>query len=265
MSKQNREHWEQICANTAIQMLEHIKPYVTPISRVLSDEEGEHLGSGSYFEIEWKKYIITNEHVARHLSNNSLTHQFFENEAIIKLTNPAYAESAPVDVAISRIEESSWNICDHKALAIPFNRFAQKHAPIQHELLFFAGYSGERSKFLFGHLIIPGTPYLTQECPFPIAVSEADSQFHFALHYRPDLATSIDGSSHLPDPHGFSGSLVWDTKRVKCLQKGKEWSPELAEVTGIVWAWPSSEACILVTKAEHLKINEITSVETENA
>ncbi len=261
MNKADLKHWEQICADTAIQMLEHIKPFVTPISRVLSEDEGEHLGSGSYFEIEGNKYIITNEHVAKHLNNNPLTHQFYNNDHIFKLTNPAVAEPAPIDVAISRIEEKSWNFCDHEALAIPFNRFAKKHSPLQSELLFFAGYSGEQSKFLFGHLITPGTPYLTQECPFPYGVDEADPNFHFSLHYSPDLAKSIDGRSHLPDPHGFSGSLIWDTKRVAYLQAGKKWRPELAEVTGIAWGWPSSDACILATKIEYLKVSEIVNVE----
>jgi len=265
MNQLDLKQWEQISADTAIQMLEHIKPFITPISRVLSENEGEHLGSGSYFEIEANKYIITNEHVAKHLNNNSLTHQFYNNDHIFRLTNPAFADPAPIDVAISRIEEKNWNFCAHEALAIPFNRFAKKHAPFKYELLFFAGYSGERSKFLFGHLIAPGTPYLTQEGPFPNGVDEANPNFHFSLHYSPDLAKNIDDSSHLPDPHGFSGSLIWDTKRVTCLQAGKEWSPELAEVTGIVWGWPSSDASILATKVEHLKVREIANVEEGNA
>ena len=265
MSELDQDKWERICADTATQMIEQVKPYLIPISRVLSAEEGELLGSGAYFAANQNKYIITNEHVAKHLANNSLTHQFFENENIIRLTKPVYAEAAPADVAISRIEQTSWNICEHGALAIPIKRFAEKHAPVQHELLFFAGYSGERSKFLFGHLITPGTPYLTQECQFPSSVLEADSRFHFSLHYPPDLAKSIDGSSHLPYPHGFSGSLVWDTKRVACYQAGEEWNPGMAIVTGIVWGWPSSEACILATKVEHMGLSQLMNKEAGNA
>ena len=62
------------------------------------------------------------------------------------------------------------------------------------------------------------------------------------------------------DPHGFSGSLVWDTKFISCRQKGKEWRPELAKITGIVWGWPSASACILATKVEHLKIAELKAI-----
>ncbi|MEX9522689.1 hypothetical protein AB7Y45_25780, partial [Escherichia coli] len=80
---------------------------------------------------------------------------------------------------------------------------------------------------------------------------------HFSLFYPPDLAKSVDGTSHLPDPHGFSGSLVWDTKRVACLLENKAWEPSMAEVTGIVWGWPSSSACILATKVDKLMLPDI--------
>ncbi|RZG06794.1 hypothetical protein EXT48_07460 [Pseudoalteromonas sp. CO348] len=265
MTKSKEEKWQEICADTAKRMIVHVQPYLSPISRVLSEKEGEHLGSGSYIEVEGKKYIITNEHVAKHLSTHSLTHQFKENDSVLRLTKPVVAEAAPVDVAISEIPDSSWSLVEHSGLTIPEERFAATHSPAEHECLFFAGYSGERSKFLFEHLITPGTPYLTQQCPFPQTVKEADEEFHFSLFYPPDLATSIDGTSHLPDPHGFSGSLVWDTKRVACLKAGVEWSPEMAEVTGIVWGWPSSEACILATKVEHINLKALISQEVENA
>lgn len=265
MTKSEQERWQEICADTAKRMIAHVQPYLSPISRVLSEQEGEHLGSGSYIEAEGKKYIITNEHVAKHLATHSLTHQFNENDQILRLTKPMVAEKAPIDVAISKIPESSWRLVEHSALAIPEEQFADVHSPVEHECLFFAGYSGERAKFLFGHLITRGTPYLTQQCPFPQSVEEADEEYHFSLFYPPDLATSIDGTSHLPDPHGFSGSLVWDTKRVACLQAGTEWSPEMAEVTGIVWGWPSAEGCILATRVEHINLKALFSQEVKNA
>ncbi|HCG7555402.1 TPA: hypothetical protein NJ381_004690 [Vibrio parahaemolyticus] len=259
------EEWNEICADVSIQMAEHIKQYVTPISKVLSPDSGKHLGSGSYIEIDQRKYLITNEHVAKHLKTNSLTHKFWNDETIIKLTNPVVSLGHPVDVAISEIEESSWSVSNHESLPIPFGRISKEHAAVEHELLFFAGYSGERANFYFGFLNTPGTPYLTQEMPFPENVAEADPNYHFALHYSPDKATSVDGTSSLPDPHGFSGSLVWDTKYVACMQSGKEWCPEMAEVTGIAWGWPSSEACILVTKIEHLNITQLVQASIENA
>jgi hypothetical protein len=261
MNEAEREQWEKMCAETVNKMIEHVQPYLSPISRVLSENEGEHLGSGSYMKFKESKYLITNEHVARYLDAHSLTHQFSGDENILRLNKPAIAEPAPVDVAISEIPNSSWCLFEHAASAIPYDRFAQYHNPTRHELLFFAGYSGERAKFLFGHLITRGTPYLTQECPFPSDVKGADPNFHFSLFYPPDLAKSIDGTSHLPDPHGFSGSLVWDTKFVACLEAGIEWNPQMAKVTGIVWGWPSSAACILATKVERIDFDKLASHE----
>lgn len=258
----DQNEWNKICADVVKQMIDHLQPCLSPISRVLSHEEGEHLGSGAYIESEQKKLLITNNHVAKHFANNSLTHSYFQCEDIFRLTNPFIFEPHPVDVAISRISESSWSMVEHSGVAIPSSRFATKHEPIEHELLFFAGYSGERARFLFGNLITRGTPYLTQECDFPTNIDTADQNFHFALFYPPDLATSIDGKSHLPDPHGFSGSLVWDTKRVACHKKGEKWSPEMAQVTGIVWGWPSSAACILATKVQHLNLNTLMNKAT---
>jgi hypothetical protein len=262
VTEMTQEIWQGICADTATKMIKHIQPFLTPISVTISEDEGKHLGSGSYFEIENKTFVITNEHVAKYSNRNVLTHQFHNKEDILKIIKPFSYEAAPVDVAISEIPGSSWKQSKHSAQAIPFSRIANSHSPEEHECLFFAGYSGERSKFLFGHLITPGTPYLTQECQFPTDVDEADCQYHFSLFYPPDLAVSVDGASHLPDPHGFSGSLVWDTKRVACLNADKEWSPDMAVVTGIVWGWPSSSACILATKIEHIDFDALTRVET---
>jgi hypothetical protein len=259
------EEWNEICKEVSVSMADHVKSYVTPISRVISDIKGEHLGSGSYFELDGEKFLITNEHVAKHLENSPLTHKFWSNDNILKLTNPSIASTYPVDVAISKIDDNNWNAIKHESLAIPFDRFAKSHQTAHRELLFFAGYSGERANFCFSFMNTAGTPYLTQEMSFPDHVSEANPDFHFSLPYSPEKAVSVDGSSRLPNPHGFSGSLVWDTKVVACINEGKEWHPELAEVTGIVWGWPSAAACILATKVEHFDLTTLKNVQSSKA
>ena len=45
-------------------MSEHVGPYTTTLSAVLSPEEGEHVGTGSYVCLDGKPYLFTNEHVA---------------------------------------------------------------------------------------------------------------------------------------------------------------------------------------------------------
>lgn len=251
------EKWNDLCSEAASQMRSHVLPFLTPISRALSDEYGEQHGSGSYIQADGGVFLITNEHVACRSGGYPLTHQFWNSENVYRVQHSWASERYPVDVAACRIDDPVWIHDNHDALGIPIRRFAETHAPEDRELLFFAGYSGDRSKFLFGHLFAPGTPYLTQKIATPDDVPEANDEYHFALPYNPARAVSVDGSSELPTPPGFSGSLVWDTKRVACLQRGMQWTPEMAEVTGIVWGWPSSEGCILATKVEHIELHDL--------
>lgn len=259
LKAETREAWDRLCKEVASQMRDHILPFSTPISRALSDDYGEHHGSGSYLRNEDGIFLITNDHVANRSRGYPLTHQFWGSENVYRVRHSWASKPSPVDIAACRIDESVWTYSDHNAQAISVSRFSRNHDPEDRELLFFAGYSGDRSRFLFEHLLAPGTPYLTQEIPLPDNVPEADGLYHFALPYKPDKAVSVDGSSELPRPPGLSGSLVWDTKCVSCMNSGMEWSPLKAEVTGIVWGWPSSEGCILATRVERIALQEILS------
>ena len=52
-------------------MIEEIKGFTTPISRVIEHDYGELEGSGSYVEIDGGKFLVTNEHVAARRSTHS--------------------------------------------------------------------------------------------------------------------------------------------------------------------------------------------------
>lgn len=71
----------------------------------------------------------------------------------------------------------------------------------------FQSYKGAQVPFLFDILITNATSFSCQEVDLPSDDDRFNSRFHFALDYRPDLATSLDGRD-LPLPNGFSGSLV---------------------------------------------------------
>lgn len=245
--------WTRLCAETTRAMRAHVMPFVTPISRILSEEEGRLEGTGSYLSWQGRVLLVTNEHVARARLEHPLAHQFHGSDEIHRLTEPFFAEEHPVDVAACAIKPEVWAAPGHAAQAIPESRVADRHDPAEGELLFLAGYAGQRSVFSFGHLVSRGTPYLTQQCALPDD-PRCDAAFHFALHYWPDQAeVASDERAELPVPPGLSGSLVWDTRRMACLGRGEEWRPELAVVTGIVWGWPSSDACLIATRGENLK------------
>lgn len=258
MPEITESHWEQICVETAARMRDYVKQYLSPISIAHSATHGEHLGSGAYCELEAKRYLITNEHVAKHCQSDRLAHQFFDSDCVAALQSSFVCHPYPVDVALSPISQQVWAVCKHKGKTILETQFDLQHDPVENELLFFMGSSGERSAFVFGQLFAPATPYLTQQCEFP--TDKGDPRFQFALEYRPDLAASVDGSTRgLPDPHGFSGSLVWNTKRVERLRLSQPWTAEDARVTGIIWGWPSSNACVIATKVEHFRLTELVT------
>lgn len=247
------DEWTAMNAAVTAAMREHVMPFVTPISKVITHEEGELLGTGSYCSFQQRTYLLTNEHVACELEHQSLGHQFFGSEEVLRLQQSFLAWPHPDDVAASAIDRSVWEAVTHQAQAIPENRFATKHAPAERELMFLAGFSGQRSRFMFGTLSSRGTAYLSQEQALPTD-HRCDAVHHFAILYRPDLAQTAPGEkADLPAPPGLSGSLVWDTKAVACLMEGREWSPDLAVVTGIVWGWPSSEGCLIATRVEHIR------------
>lgn len=254
------EIWKEVCNDTLERMKDHVEPFITPIWKYKNMDETdiELHGSASYFENSHGQFIITNQHVAKCNQYFHLTHSAKGSQDILNIRNPFLSDPPPIDVAISKIENEIWINHKYEGMALPINRFEKEHSPIEGELLFFVGFSGERSKVLFNNCFSRGTPFLTQECPFPDSLKEADQTYHMSIPYPPELAETREPSEPLPDPHGFSGSLLWDTKRVECLKKEIEWSPSMAKVTAIIWGWPSSSVCILATKIEHINLEEMT-------
>ena len=249
--------WDEICDNVLRKMSEHVEPFLSPIRKFKVEDDVRPHGTGSYIVHQNRQFLVTNEHVARFRMTNRLTHSFCENEKIFILRNKFVSLEAPVDVAICEIDREIWDAEASSAQAISLNRFAEVHVTDDEELLFFAGFSGQRAKEVFGTLISRGTPYLTRECTLPESVKEANADYHLAIPYSSALVRTSDPSVPLPDPHGFSGSLLWNTKRMECLRREIEWDPSMAKVAGIIWGWPSSAACILATKVERLELAQM--------
>ena len=222
--------------------------FMTPISRAIEHDYGEHRGSGAYIEFAGQRLLITNEHVLENPERYHYTQQFHGCEDVLKLPIPAAAEPHPFDVAICPIGDERWQSRQHSAAVIPASRFASTHSPVERELLFFIGYSGERSQFQFGTLFSPGTPLLTQE-PVPRVAGLHENQF--ALSFKPELAESVDGSTRgLPLPPGMSGSLVWNTRFVEYGMQSRPWSVQEAQVTGQLCRWPTNEPYVIATRVE---------------
>ena len=248
--------WSAVIKDVVTRMTEEVIPHVTPISQELEHSYGEHWGSGSYCEFGGQRYLLTNEHVAAKIGTQRLAHKFYGDENYLRFRHEFHVYGAPNDTALVRIDEREWTRFPHGAVAIPAERFAPVHAPVEGELLFLVGFSGERSKFVFGTLATTGTPYLARECELP-PDSRCDPQVHFGLHYNPALAAPVESKGRpLPLPPGMSGSVIWNTRVVEQRMRQQPWSPADAAVTGIVWGWPS-DTCLVATKVEYMMLLQL--------
>src|SRR5262245_27808543 len=111
VTPEQREAWEKDVARVDKAMKEYTKPFVTPSSRVMNDEQGEYgepHGTGNYVQFVGKKHLLTNEHVAEAIQRNSLGHQFFGCDDVFRATNPFLSFSAPLDISVSAIEQAVW-------------------------------------------------------------------------------------------------------------------------------------------------------------
>src|ERR1700722_1439771 len=142
-----KEQFEQIALKVTERMREHTFPFVAAISKEISPSEGEHLGSGLYLSLRNAEYLLTNEHVARSIVEHPLGHQLAGNESVTRISNAVQAARSPYDLALTLIDRQIWSDAKNQRLALPVERLARRHDPVENEFLFVLGYSGERSYF----------------------------------------------------------------------------------------------------------------------
>lgn len=247
-----KEEWEAAMPLLTERMIEVVKLYRTPVFKDRG-EYGEGWGTGGFVEIDGLKYVLTNQHVAtlRHAGDNLGVR--FEGQDDLVILGGHHCEKAwPWDLAAIPVSDAAWASVTHSAEAIVIDQFALAHTSCPEEIFAFSGYAGEQTNFYFGSMVFGATTSLAKE--FQLPEDEAwDSRFHFALTYRPDLATTVVGHRGLPTPPGLSGSVVWNTCFVEARANGLEWAPDMAKVAGIVWGWSSGQGIIVATRAEHVR------------
>lgn len=254
---------EQLAVASNLLSIE-LQPFVTPISGALVDGTAIHVGTGGYVEWRRNRLLLTNEHVAREVKKHSLARKCFDSSDYLHINNPYQVVAAPEDLAFSPVDDR-WNAVTHSAMAFPDYRFEERHAPLQAEYLFVMGFTGEKAHYspTFEMLFTTGTPYLTQEYDGALEPEETrrsikhpdfDPVCHFAMHWQPDATTPTGGkASSIPlDPHGMSGSLVWNTRIVEFAERGETWTPGVARLTGVLWGWDTSDRFLFATRIEHV-------------
>jgi hypothetical protein len=246
-----KEEWEAALPTLTAEMTTYLKQYRTPLF-IDHGDYGEEWGSGAFIELDGRKYILTNEHVARARDSKSLGFRFDEQEDMPRVIGDHIEQGPPWDLALLPVSNEVWSAHDHRSALIQEDQIAFAHTSFPTEIFAISGFAGERTHFLFGEMQFESTTSLGREVSLTDH-EEIDHRFHFGLDYRPDLATPVVGKQGLPKPPGLSGSTVWNTRFVEAKAHGLEWTPSLAKVAGVVWGWPSGQGALAATKAEHVR------------
>lgn len=246
------DEWKRSVPQVVADMTGFLRPYRTPVFKDFGDH-GAGWGSGAYLELAGKIFILTNKHVAcaRNAGRN-LCYQLDQQEDILSVVGNHVELPAPFDLALLPVNELKWRDQSNGSSAIKLDQIALAHSPVETEILTFSGFAGGNVGFHFGTLASMATCYTSREIVLPDD-SRFSSRYHFGLDYRPDLATDVIGKEGLPLPPGLSGSIVWNTGFVEARMQSVQWTPELARVTGVIWGWPSENACLVATRAEYLR------------
>ena len=247
------EEWIAEVPGVTSRLHQYLSQFTTPISKDHGDY-GEAWGSGVYLRVADQVFILTNEHVARaRTATQRLLYKLNGRDDLFAMQGNHVAFPWPLDLALLPVDAKVWSSKEHDSKAISIAQISIAHSTAPTELLAFGGFSGERSSFHFEMLFTPGTSSVSREVALPEGDDRFDPRFHFGLDYKPDLATSVVGNRGLPLPPGFSGSVVWNSGFVESRVDGKDWVPELARVTGIVWGWPSTQGCLVATRSEYIR------------
>lgn len=246
----------------------HSADYITPISEVLSDDEGRLVGTGTFVKLNGMPYIMTNEHVARVRLNNSVAHFVGDDDrGVCRIINPFYCLTEPTDIAVSLVYDEVWKIICKDL--VPSRRMCTTFEPVPGEILFIHGYPGRHSHFsaIASGLLTRTLPYGTMAVPLPNCPDKYDPDMHFAISYPMNMKlTDCDGNpKELPPPPGLSGSFVWDTGFVRCAKKSIPWFPQRSKPCGVIYAWDMDHQCLIGTKMEYVRTFLLQALRMESA
>lgn len=241
--------WKAINDTVADEMNRHTKPFTSPISASIGSA-GRHVGTGSFLMQRGRRLLLSCAHVfasGKHYRFNG-TDKVWDPGAPVR-------ESLLLDLAFIDIGDRAWSMVQHQAQAFPYARFAKRYEiACPEELLFFRGFAGENSSFMIDTLTSNASGYVSQE------VKGSGSDQFFEIFWDPGKTQYSAGSSNEArnqirylDPHGFSGSLVWNTRYLELTQAGKRWTPRDAVVVGMAQRWDEIAKTLLVRRVEHMR------------
>jgi Protein of unknown function (DUF2934) len=258
--------WQDISLSIQQDMTDVIGPTVSSLSVSEDGQSGMALGSGTYLNLRGAPYLVTAEHVVAEARNGIISHLPVPGGYYVALTNQFQRSVWPIDMAMTRVPSSHFAASNKQALNAQC--FDDRFQPVDKEVLFFIGFPGSSAsrhepltesrirKSYFGQLQINALPLLVQSPPknFSFNSPVFNSTQHFLLGYPATGISKVGGPEvDLRNPHGMSGSLIWDTKWVAAYNSGIAWSPDMARVCGLVWGSSENRDVLIATKIEHIR------------
>lgn len=241
--------WRDICSQVTDRMLQHVRPFVVPLSHE-TENEVRLIGTGTFVLGTKGTAIATCEHVAREAPLN-----FRPNgqETVYGYTGGWSMHPEPVDAA--------WTIASLASPAFPVKAVQPHQVALQHnlsqpeELLFFYGYSGENSAFVFENHITNGSGYLTQQnrdaqpnlCDVELLWPNGEEA------WSEGTTEEARRNMRFSDPAGFSGALVWNTRFLETGADLDRWTPDQAVVTAILKRFVPEDRVLLATPIEAVR------------
>ncbi|WP_018408461.1 hypothetical protein [Methylocystis rosea] len=247
--EERKAQWDAMCNVVADRMKVFTRPYVTILAGGESGKPTK-IGTGTFIEKEGVQ-LLTCEHVARFNPT-----AFYIDDRGSTILYPGSWRMEPdlkKDVALAPVAEKEWSNVSQSAQPLAMSKFAQRHGPVDRELLFFRGIAGENAYISdYGaDAILSG--YCSQE-----KIGTCDTDIFEILWNPRDTAvtsgTSSEASARVKydNPAGFSGSLVWNTRFVELGCDFSKWSPADAVVTGLLRRFDPDTNILLAWRVEHL-------------
>lgn len=221
------------------------------------DPPGDHHGTGWFAGSANRSLLCSCEHVAVKQDRGTLGYSCYGADYGISVGATFENHPHPIDFACADVS-ATWRVIPNLAECVPETLLADRHASVPMEYLYFYGFAGTDAKALYGEHQIVGTGVFLHEVDFAPALLDeeppADPSRHIVMYSNPSAATALRGASNtLPLPDGMSGSALWNTRYVELTACGREWRPEDARVTGIVWGASTKLGLVVATRIEYFK------------